>query len=146
MWWRGRTRSAEGNRAAMEAIVRSNSKPGLLAYDGRRAVGWISIAPRETYGHLMRSRDYGPQAEEDTGVWSIVCIYVAAADRHRGVFDTLLTRGIEYAFEHGATAVEAFPHARRSDYMGSEDAYRRLGFKAVRKASVRTVMRLERPG
>jgi GNAT superfamily N-acetyltransferase len=127
----------------MEKIVRSNAKPGLLAYDGGSAVGWISIAPRESYGQLMRSRDYGPDRDE-TGVWSIVCIYVAAANRHRGVFDLLLEHGIEYAFGKGATAIEAFPHARRSDYMGSATAYTRLGFKPVRRASVRTVMRLDK--
>jgi GNAT superfamily N-acetyltransferase len=143
MWWRGRTRSADGNRAAMESIVRGGEKPGLVAYDGMRAVGWISVAPRESYGQLMRSRDYGPKSPEP-GMWSIVCIYVAAADRHQGVFDLLLERGIAYAFERGATAVEAYPHARRSDYMGSESAYRRLGFEPVREAGVRTIMRLER--
>jgi hypothetical protein len=79
----------------MEAIVRRNSNPGLLAYA-----------------------------------------------RHRGIFDLLLERGIEYAFQYGATVVEAYPHTRRSDYMGSESTYRRLGFKPVRKASVRTIMRL----
>ena len=127
----------------MEAIVRRGEKPGLLAYDGKRAVGWISVASRVSYGQLMRSRDYGPQ-EVDDGVWSIVCIYVAAADRHQGVFDHLIERGIDYAFEHGATAVEAYPHARRSDYMGSAKTYERLGFRPVRRASVRTIVRLER--
>lgn len=144
MWWRGRTGTAEGNRAAMEAIVRRNERPGLLAYDGSRAIGWISIAPRETYGQLMRSRDYAPR-EQRAGVWSIVCIYVAAAERHTGVFGLLLERGLAHAFERGATAVEAYPHARRSDYMGSANTYERLGFAPVRSAGVRTIVRLERP-
>jgi GNAT superfamily N-acetyltransferase len=146
MWWRGRTRSNEGNRAGMEELVRRGTKPGLVAYDGDRPVGWISIAPRESYGQLMRSRDYGPR-DGNEGVWSIVCIYVHATERHRGIADVLLEHAVDYAFLQGAAAVDAYPQSQapRKDYMGSVSAYKRLGFKPVRKASVRTIMRVSRP-
>ena len=36
----------EANRRAMQAIVESGEKPGLLAYSGKQAVAWCSVAPR----------------------------------------------------------------------------------------------------
>jgi GNAT superfamily N-acetyltransferase len=142
MWWRER-RIAEENRAAIEALARNGAEPGLLAYNDARAVGWVSVAPRESFPQPMRSRSYRPQ---DADVWCVTCLYVHAADRHHGVADSLVERAVAHAFERGASAVEAFPATvpARSDYMGSLAAYRRLGFVPVREASTRTVVRLTR--
>jgi GNAT superfamily N-acetyltransferase len=142
MWWRLRRRP-EQNRAAMEQLVREGSTPGLLAYDGGRAVAWISVAPRESYGQLVRSRTYAPP-DDDAGVWSIACLYVHPTERRRKLARGLLERAIAFAFEHGATAIEAYPASvvKRSDYMGSLPGYSKLGFVPVREAGTRTVVRL----
>src|SRR3954454_12172044 len=71
MWWRDRG-SPEANRSAMARLVAAGARPGLLAYDVDRVVGWISIAPRSTHGRLMRSRTYAP-SDGDADVWAIVC-------------------------------------------------------------------------
>ena len=141
MWWRERGRSHEANRQAMEAIVRAGDEPGLLAYEDGVAVGWVSVAPREHYGQLTRSRTYAPPGD-DPGVWSIVCFYIHARARHRGVARGLLEAAVEHALARGATAVEAFPHRRRPDYMGSEALFAGAGFERVREAGPRTVVRL----
>jgi hypothetical protein len=56
----------------MERNVKSGDEPGLLAYRDGRAIGWISVAPREQFGQLMRSRSYAPtESEEGRGARAI---------------------------------------------------------------------------
>ena len=145
MWWRGRGRSHEQNREAMERLVHEGRAPGLLAYDDRIPVGWVSVDRRENYVGLMRSRDYRPIDDED-GIWSVTCLFVHGADRRRGIGDLLVEEAIAHAFERGATAIEAYPMSpgKRNDYMGSFSRYARLGFVPVREAGVRTLVRLVR--
>jgi ribosomal protein S18 acetylase RimI-like enzyme len=103
-------------------------------------VGWVSVAPRDEYGHLSRSKHYGA-TEPEEGVWSIACFIVHAAARHRGVAKALLQAAVEHAVARGARAVEAYPHTRRADYMGSAEMFASAGFEPVREASVRTIAR-----
>lgn len=147
MWWRARSRDPDTNRAGLQALVRSDTKPGLLAYERDRPVGWISVAPRDSYGQLMRSRVYAPRKAE-AGIWAIACIYVPPADRRRGCTQLLLEEAIEYAFAQGASALEAYPASpgKRPDYMGLFSKYLELGFNPIGEASTRTVMRLDRAG
>jgi GNAT superfamily N-acetyltransferase len=146
MFWRDRSlEHGTPKKRAMGTLVRAGTEPGLLAYDGGRAVAWISVAPRESYGQLVRSRTYAPP-DDDPGVWSIVCLYVHASERRRKLARVLLERAIAFAFERGATAIEAYPASvvKRSDYMGSLPGYEKLGFVPVREAGTRTVVRLSR--
>jgi GNAT superfamily N-acetyltransferase len=124
----------------MKAIVQAGREPGLLAYEDGAPVGWVSVARRDDYGHLSRSRHYGPTEPEEE-IWSIACFVVHPSARHRGVARTLLEAAVEHALERGARAVEAYPHARRADYMGSAEMFASAGFEPVRAASVRTIVR-----
>jgi ribosomal protein S18 acetylase RimI-like enzyme len=144
MWWRERTGSRKRNRRAMGALVKGGHEPGLLAYEDGVPVGWVSVAPRDDFGQLMRSKHYGP-GEEEEGVWSIVCFHVHATARHRGVARALLEAAVEHALRNGAGAIEAYPHERRADYMGSQEMFEAAGFRAVRSAGVRTVVRYPAP-
>ena len=51
MYWRigskYRKRTREKNRRALRQIVNHGPPPGLLAFDGDRAVGWCQCTPRE---------------------------------------------------------------------------------------------------
>ena len=134
MWWRQRTGAAERNREAMRALVADGREPGLLAYEDGRAVGWASVAPREEFGQLVRSRQYGPN-DGESGVWSIVCFYVDPRAKRRGVAKALLRAAVEHAAARGASAVEGYPH-ERGDYMGSPAMFEAAGFaQCVRRAS-----------
>jgi ribosomal protein S18 acetylase RimI-like enzyme len=139
MWWRERTGDAARNKRALHMLVREGREPGLLAYEDGIAVGWLSLGPREDFGQLVRSQKYGPERDE-TGVWSIVCFYVHAAARHRGVKESLLDAAVDHARRRGATALEAYPHVR-GDYMGVPSLFERSGFRAVRAVDPRLVMR-----
>lgn len=140
MWWRQRTGDGEKNKANMHRLVASGIRPGLLAYQSGSPVGWVSIAPRETFGQLMRSSRYRP-TDEDTGVYVIACFYVHVAAKRQGVATELLDAALNHARECGACAVEAYPN-ERPDYMGNWEDLEVRGFRSVRDAGKRTVMRI----
>src|SRR5579863_6763881 len=73
IWWRV-TRAEfawqanEGNRQALKRIVGAGEVPGLLAYAGEQPIGWCSVAPREAFTSLERSRTL--KRIDDQPVWS----------------------------------------------------------------------------
>jgi GNAT superfamily N-acetyltransferase len=112
MYWRVPRREftkgqGEPFRQAMRGLVEAGTVPGLLAYDGRDAVGWISIGKREEFILLKQSRVLAPV--DDEPVWSIVCFYIAKAYREKGLMLPLINAAVEYAAEHRAKIVEAYP-------------------------------------
>jgi GNAT superfamily N-acetyltransferase len=125
----------------MRTLVKEGREPGLLAYDDGVPVGWVSVSPRVDYGHLMRSKHYGPGEDDDDRTWSIACFIVHPMARRKGVAKALLDGAVEHALARGATAIEAYPHARIRDYMGSAEMFEAAGFRPVRSASVRTIVR-----
>src|SRR5262249_54667262 len=112
MWWRI-TRSqfeqqkGQANKEALRTIVLSGEVPGLLAYVDGRPIAWCSIAPREAYPALERSRIL--KRVDDQPVWSVTCLFVARPFRRKGVTPKLLRTAVEYAKEHGAKIVEGYP-------------------------------------
>jgi len=81
--------------------------PGLLAYHDGRAVGWVSVGPREDYERLTNSR-VRPKID-DLAVWSIVCFVVSKTVRGQGLTTRLLDAATAYALDHGAPGLEAYP-------------------------------------
>ncbi len=141
----GMTR-AQSNRADLKSLVDSGRPPGLIAYQGKVPVGWVSLGPREEYRKLERSPVMKPV--DDKPVWSIVCFVVPSAHRRQGVAHALLRGAIAYAREQGAPLLEAYPvdkRGRSSDdsmWFGSKSMYDRAGFKVVaRRKPARPVVR-----
>ena len=135
----GKARHRAAMEAATDETAREGRAPGLVAYDGDEAVGWISIGPREDYERLAHSTVLKPL--DDKPVWSIVCFVVGRSSRRAGVAKTLLDAGIDYARDQGATVLEAYPvevapgeRARPSDlYRGTLSMFERAGFKVVER-------------
>ena len=94
-------------RERLHDQARSEQPPGLVAFDGDRAVGWVSLGPRTDFERIVRSRVI-PKID-DRPVWSIVCFAVSSAARGQGVARALLDGAIDYARGRGATALEAYP-------------------------------------
>lgn len=111
MWWRiPRSQfslGGESNRQAMEKLIEGGTVPGLLAYLDGQPAGWISVGPREGYGALERSRKF--KRLDDLPVWSIVCFYIPRPFRGRGLMEPLIRAAVDYAREHGARVIEAYP-------------------------------------
>jgi GNAT superfamily N-acetyltransferase len=85
----------------------SKQPPGLVAFDGDRAVGWVSLGPRADFERIVRSRVI-PTIDERP-VWSIVCFAVSSSARGQGVARALLDAAIDHARSRGAEALEAYP-------------------------------------
>jgi GNAT superfamily N-acetyltransferase len=143
MFWRV-TRSesdrlgSDGRQQAFKRIVKSGEITGILAYSGDEPIGWCSIAPRETFGALDRSRTL--KRIDDQAVWSIVCFFVARPFRHSDLMAQLLAAAIDYAAAEGAKIVEGYPidtkglsRASVELYMGVASAFKAAGFVVVRR-------------
>lgn len=114
---------------------------GLLAYGEDGPVGWVSVAPRDTYRDLG-----GPSAKPGESVWSIACLYVRRDRRGEGLSQQLLKAAIAHAADRGASIIEAYPVDPDSPsyrFMGFVPAFESLGFAEIGTAgSRRHVMRL----
>jgi GNAT superfamily N-acetyltransferase len=130
----------------MQALVRSGTVPGLLAYEGSTPVGWISLGPREQYARLQSSPVMKPL--DDKPVWSVVCFFVDPRYREQGVCQVLLKAAVRFAREHGVTLLESYPVDKPersiSDFMwfGAKSLFERAGFREVaRRKPTRPFMR-----
>lgn len=154
MYWRLKrsdfeAQKGEPNRLSLKALIDSGEVPGLLAYDGERAVGWVALAPRQVYSTLERSRILKPVDEQP--VWSVVCFFVNRSYRRKGVTLRLLQAAVDYAAQNGAKIVEGYPvEARQSKapdvfvYTGLASTFLRTGFSEVlRRSETRPIMRYE---
>ena len=150
--------TAETNRGVLEEatsrLAAEGRGPGLIAYRDGEAIGWVSLGPRDDYQRLQHSKVLAPVDERPT--WSIVCFVVARTARRQGVASALLEAAIDYASEHGATLVEAYPadtHGERispaNAFKGTVSMFERAGFEVVewrqanRTSSPRPIVRRE---
>lgn len=143
-----------GNRAGLESLAaRPDLAPGLVGYRDGRAVGWVSLAPREDYGRLQKAKVLA--RVDEAPVWSIACFVVSKKARGQGVAAALLQGAIGYAREHGATMLEAYPVAAArgrispaNAFHGVQSMYEKAGFSVVatrqwnKTSPIRPIMRL----
>jgi GNAT superfamily N-acetyltransferase len=128
--------TAADNRTALEGLAARDLAPGLVAYRDGRAVGWVSLGPREDYERLAYSKVLAPL--DDTPVWSIVCFVVSRRVRGQGFAAALLDAAIDFARAYGATTLEAYPVDTAEGRVPAATAYRgtlamfeRAGFTVV---------------
>ena len=143
----------EGNRQILQQIVEGDEQPGILAYEGGKAVGWCGIAPRQKLAALENSRIL--KRVDDQPVWSITCFFMRKEARRRGIMEGLIKAAVKHAKTNGAQIVEAYPIDMQSPklsgqtfnsysgYMGVASVFRALGFEQVGQASeTQLIMRL----
>src|SRR5262245_38769621 len=111
MYWRigsaYHKRPREKNRRAFRAIVNQGPPPGLLAFDGERAVGWCQLTPRDDLPWLDRARFF--ERLDHLSVWSISCFYVRRRYRKKGVMSALVAAALRAAKKANALALEVYP-------------------------------------
>jgi predicted GNAT family acetyltransferase len=115
---------------SMAELVGEQTPIGVLAYDGDEAVGWCSIAPRETYVKLERSKTMPRTSDAPT--WTILCFFVPRTQRGRGITNALLHGAVAYARASGAEIVEAYPFdsaKTTSTHRGHSSLFRAAGFE-----------------
>lgn len=139
-----RRRASSHNNAAFHKIVSHGPPPGLLAFDGDRAVGWCQVTPRSLLPWLDRT--WRLKAVDDVPVWSLSCFYVRIGYRQRGVMGALIEAALDLARRAGAPALEAYPLdgqlSPSATSTGYASTFARAGFKEVaRRSPERPIMR-----
>jgi GNAT superfamily N-acetyltransferase len=144
-----RAKRGAASKRIMRRLVSSGNAPGLLAYEGRRAVGWVAVAPRAQYRRLEKSRVLKPV--DQAPVWSVPCFFVAADARRRGVTPALLEAAAKHAASRGAKALEGYPVDTGGKtvpaafvWWGMHSTFRKSGFREIaRRSKTRPIMRRE---
>jgi GNAT superfamily N-acetyltransferase len=153
----------EPNRRALERLVRAGEVHAVLAFAGKEPVGWCSFGPRRSFAKLEASRALArPEAAD--GTRSIVCFYLPARWRGKGVATALLEAATARAFALGATEVEGFPVVPRKPpapvpaafaWTGVPVLFERAGFRPIARADAQgrpiylkraPPLRVSRPG
>ncbi|MHC1782149.1 MAG: GNAT family N-acetyltransferase [Anaerolineaceae bacterium] len=152
MWWRmkrsdfSRT-SGEEKKNCMLEIVKENRQPGILGYLENKPIAWCSIAPRNEFPSLDRSRVLG--RVDDQPVWSMVCFYFSVGYRRSGLMQKMIELGVDFARQRGAGIIESYPvdpHRKISSgeiFTGLASIFQKAGFVEVaRRSPTRPIMRL----
>jgi GNAT superfamily N-acetyltransferase len=125
-------------RERLHDLALSDQPPGLVAFVGDRAVGWVSLGPRTDFERITHSKVI--PTIDDRPVWSIVCFAVSETARGQGVARALLDAAIDHARGRGAVALEAYPivieagaEAIHPDaaFTGTLPMFERAGFRVV---------------
>ncbi len=136
-----------GAKARMKKLVKAGEPTGLLAYHGKKAVGWAALAPRENYRRLEKSRILKPV--DDKPVWSVPCFFTAKEARGQGVTTALLNAAAAHAAKSGAKMLEGYPVETKGKkvpdafvWWGLSGAFEKAGFEvAARRSKSRPIMR-----
>jgi GNAT superfamily N-acetyltransferase len=159
--WFIREGTRDENKLAMrDELSKAEVPPGVLAYDpDGRCVGWLRMTPVVSLPRAMGPRSFPAIADAVGGrdnagsVWYASCFVVRVGCRRRGVSLQLLRRGVDFAREHGATAVIGRPldtalYNGKTNanglYVGALSTFLRVGFIEVgRTGPKRAVVRLD---
>ena len=154
MWFRRRSSEmakakARENKADIRALVEAGEEPGLIAYVDGEPAGWVSLDRKANYPRLVHSTSLKRlDLDHEGAVWSVVCFVVGKDYRRTGLSERLLKGAIDYAKDHGATTLEAYPVEPTEElkgdrgYHGVRLVFDRAGFAEVAR-DARPVMRLD---
>lgn len=136
----------EANRVTLEGLVKAGAEPGLIAYVGGTPAAWVSVAPRDNFDRLRRSKNFAPLDGKD--VWAVNCFVVAKPFRGQGLMQRLADAAAEFAIARGADGAEAYPiepgpkTSANDLYLGTPSAFAAAGYQeAARPLPRRPIMR-----
>ena len=130
----------DGRKNAMHELVNTGIPTGILMYQGEKVIGWRSVAPKETYVRLVRSKTM--TSIDGQPVWAVVCFVLDPSVRGQHLGAKLLKAAAEHAFTQGAKLVEGYPvepvigkggEAKKNPraYMGTMSMFLDAGFQEV---------------
>ncbi|MER9184511.1 GNAT family N-acetyltransferase [Mesorhizobium sp. M0482] len=148
-----RASNRERNKDHIKARIEAGPPPGLLAFEGGQAVGWMQIGPRadvpEWNNQGRGSAPIDPADASDPGVWAISCFFIRTKARGKGLSHRLVQGGIEFARQNGARLIEACPIDLSKDsrsiglFVGSSRVFEKAGFqRLVERKPGRPLVRL----
>jgi GNAT superfamily N-acetyltransferase len=128
----------EGNRKKIFKLVSDRQPLGIMALKNKIPIGWCSVSPRHTFPRLENSKLL--KRIDAIPVWSIVCLFIKKEFRRKNISTILIKEAAEYAFQKGATIVEAYPVIPKKHNMpdvfawtGIASAYKKAGFSIAHK-------------
>jgi len=135
------------NKQAMKSIVNSGQIPGIIAFSQGQPIAWCSVAPRDRFPALDRSRIL--KKIDDAPVWSITCFFIEKNHREKGVSLQMIKAAIDYVKKQGAKILEAYPVEPKKDrapavfvWTGLASAFKKAGFcECARRSETRPMMR-----
>ena len=128
-----------GNKRALKKLVTSDEVPGILAYDGDKPIGWCSVAPRETFEYLQKSRSFAPVDSQP--VWSVTCLFIDKQYRKQGIAVAMLKAACDYVRSQGGKIVEGYPSITQKKlpdpwvWTGVLPAFLSAGYREVKRPS-----------
>ena len=137
----------EINKQAMKTIIESGEVPGILAYHKGQPIAWCSVAPRERFPALERSRIL--KKLDDQPVWSISCFFVEKNHRNGGISVQMAKAAIDFVGQKGGSILEAYPVEPKKDrsppafvWTGLAAGFKKAGLKeCARRSETRPIMR-----
>jgi GNAT superfamily N-acetyltransferase len=137
----------EKNKQSMKAIIESGEVPGILAFSKEQPIAWCSVAPRERFPALERSRILKKIDAEP--VWSISCLFVEKNHREKGLSVQIANAAVEYVKKEGGKIVEAYPVEPKKHrappvfvWTGLASGFKKAGFvECIRRSETRPIMR-----
>lgn len=131
----------DAKRDLMLARIANVPPPGLLAFRGPSAIGWMQIGPRTDvpeWNNPRRSSSPLPDAPaNDPAVWVISCFFLRSRERGKGLSGPFVQAGIRFARKSGARLIGVSPmdRARPSKsiglFAGSSTTFVEAGFVEV---------------
>ena len=131
----------------------SDTTSGLVAYLDGEPVGWCAVEPRPAYAGLVRNNrvpwEGRDEDKADESVWAVTCLFTRAGFRKRGVSRALARAAVDFAREHGARALEAYPINTKDVileelHVGTEATFAEAGLVEVSRPTLRrVVMRID---
>jgi len=131
----------DGKKASLKSYVANQVPIGLICYDKDEAIGWCSIAPRDSYRELS-----GDKSLSD--VWSLACFFIKREYRRKNMAEQLITAALAYARDNNAKYVEAYPVDPDSPsyrFMGFKSTFEKMGFEFRQKAGQRRYVMVKQP-
>ena len=147
-----RDNDRERNKEHIRARIAAGPPPGLLAFAGDEAVGWMQIGPRHDVPEFNNagrgSAPLDPADATDPAVWAISCFFLRARVRGTGLTHRLVEEGLGFARQRGARFVEACPMTQSKStrsiglFVGSTRVFEKAGFeRMVERKAGRPLMR-----
>ena len=138
-----------GNKMLMKSLFEDNAINGLIAYNGQEPIAWCSVAPREEFVRLEKSRVFG--RIDDMPVWSISCMFIRKDFRMSGISTILADAACRFSKAKGASMIESYPitpYSRKDPdaflWTGTISSYEKAGFyMAAKRSEWKCVMRRE---
>lgn len=143
----------EERKHAFHEIVAAGPPPGLLAYDGDKAVGWCAVGPRRDLARFQSAKTSRLEGDLDAAalspIYAISCFFVRSGYRKRGLTRRLAAAAIEHARAKGAAAIDVCaiepqkPLTWGEGFVGIASVFAALGFHEIaRRSPHRPLMRL----